>query len=233
MTIADALNLHGRIFGHAGNGNWNEIYPAWSQLFQAEGIPGPILEKAVNAVFRRSVQPRWPSEHLQALREEIHAARAHESANREAAVVNSIVCRYCGDTGTVVDLPHLCQITNNEWEFFTRGIAPYFTSVICDQCLVGKSKPRDIPDNRRLATLGEYAHRNPKWREQVRRFMALRRAKSDAWAATTIHDTQIGEGGNRHALAKRMIDRLGLPATSMTGEDHATKGIRTEAADCE
>ena len=216
-SVAEALNFHSQIFGHGSTDSWKEIYPAWSQLFLAEGVSGTTLQQAVQAVFKRTVQPRWPSEHLQALREEIHAVRSCESARREIAITNAAVCRYCRDTGFVLDLPHLCQIEDNEWTHLTRGFAPYFTSVICDQCLIGRSKPREIPDNRRLATLTEYQLRNPNWRQQVRKYLDRRRAKSDAWAASTIHDSEDPKMINRKMIAKRLIERLGLPAKEDDG----------------
>lgn len=227
-TIADALAFHSQIFGHGSTASWQEIYPAWAQLFTAEGVTATILHHAVHAVFRRTIQPRWPSEHLQALREEIHAARSCEASRREVLVTNPIVCRYCGDTGFVLELPHLCQIKDKEWIHFTHGVAPYFTAVICDQCLVGRAKPRDIPENRRLATLGEYQLRNPNWRQQVRRYLDLRRAKSDAWAASTLHDGEDQLTVNRKYVARRMVERLGLPAKE---DENAPKILPRPAVD--
>lgn len=221
-SVADVLFAHARIFGNSGP-VWDAVYPAWNELFVAEGITADLLHRAVLSVFRRTAQPRWPSEHLSALREEIHQIRAHDASRREVEVVNAVVCRYCYDTGVVAELPHLCQIHGGEWDWITRGAAPYFTTAICDQCLVGRSRPRDIPEEKRLATLTEYASRNPRWRDHVRRWLASRRARSTAWTNSTLHDERIGMMDTVKKLANRIASRMGIsalggPARVVAGE---------------
>lgn len=120
--------------------------------------PPEALHAATEGLLRQAY-PSYARDHLKALLpllRELEARRLQEQA-KTVRTDERGTCTRCGGTGWVCDLPHLRDLSGQEW----RG--RYTMAVLCD-CGLGRTMARDWKEGRpRPLTWSEYAAANPRW----------------------------------------------------------------------
>lgn len=178
-------NLFQALFG-ANSADWAKTLAAWSLLFDAEGRSNSELVSAVHALTRRSPVPQFPTQFLEALRDELRQQDSSMRRNQEARRVEESVrparCGICGDSGWVCGLPHLSSVHGLEW---TKPRWTCAVTCACDTGQVVASKwAQRQPEPKPVLGLLEYTRKNPGWEAQVE----TRRLEAAAEWTTTVQE---------------------------------------------
>jgi len=165
---------------------WATTLKTWAELFEAESRSNGEMVDAVVAVSKRTKLPQFPTDHLQAIREELAKqdtafARQREDA-RLADLTQPTRCRRCRDVGLITGLPHHQFVDGVQWQ------RPRHTQAATCDCPAGQtSRQRWMGMNKVLMTFQEYERINPHWRSQIQ----MRRLEVEA--ELTAHRQQHGD----------------------------------------
>ena len=105
----------------------------WWPAFFAAGYTRADFASALPRLIAAAETPRWPREHLAAVKSEL--ARCREERERRARPAQQAELRCCPvcDCSGCVEVPHPSCIDGGEW------IPPYRTgAVFCDRCGLGR-----------------------------------------------------------------------------------------------
>lgn len=184
------VDLFQQLFA-AHTDSWMGTLGTWDDLFRAEGRSNSELIHAVLAISRRtSEMPQFPTQFLQALREElrkIDASMAGAESAARAASTKPTRCMDCRDSGlyAAVPTPNLSCVFGMEWRY------PYYTVAVCCHCGLGRWKFdnwKGRQDKARPYSFDEYVQANPDWKAQVE----LRAKAKAAEAAAAKLDASRG-----------------------------------------
>jgi hypothetical protein len=140
----------------------------WWPAFAAAGFVQSDFVGTIQRIITAAETPRWPNEHLGAIKRELFAARDRRA---RAALVKTEPgatgprCPLCEWTGWVL-VPHPSCVAGGQW------LPPFRTgTVACTKCGPGQ-RAYDAncmaKDAKRPTTLETYEWRvNPAWREQM------------------------------------------------------------------
>jgi hypothetical protein len=162
---------------------WSEVYRSWTLLFIREQWTDDQVTEAVLRVAMRPELPRFPPEHLQAIRSELNAQIRQDRELRERAYEGT-KCVTCDSTGWVLGLPELSQIVDGRWAP-KLGDTHKTVAVTC-RCIRGRGRKDGIRQHWSkdplkagmcLMDLDEYTMKNPGYREQMEILEEVRRAE--------------------------------------------------------
>lgn len=201
LAAAGWMDLFQAMFS-ANTDNWAETLVVWDDLFRAEGRSNSEICAAVVAISKRSPMPRFAPEFLEALRQEFRAQdqsiREQQEAARVRAVSKPVLCRTCGDSGWVVDLPHLETINGLEW------CKPYRTMAATCHCGLGHhihgKWSQAHPTPKPVMTFSEYQQRNPYWSEMWQ--LRAKERQAEVAAYKQQHGAQAWEQTVKRILAR-------------------------------
>lgn len=201
LAASGWMDLFQAIFS-CNTDQWAETLVVWDDLFRAEGRANSELAAAVVAISKRSPIPRFAPEFLEALRQEFRtqdqSIREQQEAARVAAVSRPVLCRTCGDSGWVVDLPHLETVNGLEW------IKPYRTQACTCHCglghHLGQKWASAQPNPKPVMGFSEYQQRNPYWREMWQ--LRAKERAADFAAHKQAHGKQPWEETVKRILAR-------------------------------
>lgn len=191
---------------------WSDVYRSWTLLFAREGWTDEDVCEAVIRMAGRTELPRFPPDHLQALRSELHNM-VRQERERRAVAFAGLECKTCGGTGWVLNLPHLDQVVSGRW---VPGLGDtHKTVAVTCTCPVGRSKKdgvrahwsRDpLREGSVPMDLDEYTLKNPTHAEQVELWeqakAAYRQTVKSSATATVVSMEQVREA-IRKLAAKR------------------------------
>jgi len=140
----------------------------WWRAFAAAGFVQSDFAGAIQRIIAAPETPRWPNEHLAAIKRELFAARDQRAKAALARTPNGpdvLRCPLCQWTGWVL-VPHPSCVANGQW------LPPFRTcAVACTKCGPGQRAFDALgvgKEPRRPLTLESYEWRvNPAWREQL------------------------------------------------------------------
>jgi hypothetical protein len=128
------LDLFQSMF-HANTPAWGQTLFAWGQLFHAEGRSNSELVSAVYSVTRRSPIPQFPTQFLEAIRDELRQQDRSMAAQNESRRLDDTIpaqCDTCSDSGWISGLPHLSSVYGPEWR------KPRWTMAVTCFCSAGE-----------------------------------------------------------------------------------------------
>lgn len=166
-----------------------ETVASWQPLFDAAGYTAAELTTATDWLAMNA-SPKYPSDHLGAIRSRLTDQRALDYRRAEDAYPSQ--CVLCGGTGRLV-VPHLAGVRDGQWLplRLTRIRATYYTCAVRCSCARGRFGKFDGQRGGvTLLSIEEYERRNPGWRKQLVRREQEQRAQADlapvdsAWQKT-------------------------------------------------
>jgi hypothetical protein len=161
------LDLFQGLF-HANTPAWGQTLFAWGQLFHAEGRSNSELVSAVYAITRRNPMPQFPTQFLEALRDELRQQDRSMSAQAESRRLDDTIpvqCDTCSDSGWVCGLPHLSSVWGPEWR------KPRTTMAVTCFCSAGEQLNARAAgrqtDPKSLMSFIRYSAKNPHYQTQM------------------------------------------------------------------
>lgn len=143
----------------------------WFRGFTAAGYTRAEMEAAVPEVIAGPTTPRWPSEHLAAVKAAVARLRAERlSRASEAPDFDRPRCPDCAGTGWVV-VPYFADLRGGEWvpERTTAGGPKFRTGAVACRCPAGlRTVAAEQDRGRRPMALDLYERLyDPAWRDHL------------------------------------------------------------------
>lgn len=172
----DWSKYHCTVFRWTGEEDF-KMLETWRPAFEAKSCTHAELRAASLELVQR--EPKWRTEHLNALLTHIASARMRHMQARRAIEEQQVssTCKLCRHTG-IVSVPHLRRVEDNEW------VWPFYLCGVACRCHIGVQVATDhaskcarwhsLPEAKRgknppprMMGLDEYEMRNPDWERQV------------------------------------------------------------------
>lgn len=190
---------------------WSEVYRSWTLLFIREQWTDDQVTEAVIRVAMRPELPRFPPEHLQAIRTELNARIRQDRELRERAY-EGVRCARCDSTGWVLGLPELSQIVDGRWAP-SPGDTHKTVAVTCN-CPRGRGRKEGVRQHwskdplkagMSLMDVDEYIMKNPGYREQLEILGDVRRSER---LEVEGNPTSV-DRAKLDAIRRKLVERFG------------------------
>jgi hypothetical protein len=186
-------------------------WQAWDEQWDMEGREAAELLAAGMAILSRESVPSFAEDVRSAFNQELRRLCIERIDTRSHNCANHTPCPYCGDCGTVTDLPHLRYIRDGLYWTACLGEIKYTQAAHCDRCNVGRSKSGGTS-----VSMTAYERANPHWMSQKAAFEQYRRTRTHAdHATTTDPQAQYPDSTDMREAKSKLLKLL---ASKVTGK---------------